>query len=228
MNEILHPFKWKSSLDCLNVHYEDQNISLSCIIFLPQIRRDEKVGKLSGDVATQQSVEILTALKKLGESLTPEEESYLQSNSSASLKQFEQVSGDLGRTLRIQFHMCGGFFSAQCKSYCSLISKCDVSVSGYFFQNMDTYKMLLILLLQKNTVILSVTFLWDRKINSINTMRWINLINKQFHISFMLWLSRYWIILNWFTCVPVIFFYYAASGDKVLAVASSQVKQASK
>lgn len=62
---------------------------------LAEIRRDEKVGKLSGDIATQQSVEILTALKKLGESLTPEEESYLQSNSSASLKQFEQVSGDL-------------------------------------------------------------------------------------------------------------------------------------
>lgn len=62
---------------------------------LAEIQRDEKVGKLSGDIATQQSVEILTALKKLGESLTPEEESYLQSNSSASLKQFEQVSGDL-------------------------------------------------------------------------------------------------------------------------------------
>lgn len=62
---------------------------------LAEIRRDEKVGKLSGDIATQQSVEILTALKKLGESLTPDEESYLQSNSSASLKQFEQVSGDL-------------------------------------------------------------------------------------------------------------------------------------
>ena len=61
-----------------------------------QIRRDEKVGKLSAEVATEQSVEILTALKKLGESLTPEEEAYLQSNSSASLKQFEQVSGDLG------------------------------------------------------------------------------------------------------------------------------------
>lgn len=96
-------------------------------MFSPQIRRDEKVGKLSGDVSTQQSVEILTALKKLGESLTPEEESYLQSNSSASLKQFEQVSGDLGMTLRIQFHMIGFFFSAQCKSYCSLVLKCHSS-----------------------------------------------------------------------------------------------------
>lgn len=76
-------------------------IKCTCIMFSPQIRRDEKVGKLSGDVSTQQSVEILTALKKLGESLTPEEESYLQSNSSASLKQFEQVSGDLGMTLHI-------------------------------------------------------------------------------------------------------------------------------
>jgi hypothetical protein len=61
-----------------------------------QIKRDEKVGKLSKDVAIQQSVEILTALKKLGEGLSPEEEAYLQNNSSASLKQFEQVSGDLG------------------------------------------------------------------------------------------------------------------------------------
>lgn len=81
-------------------------ITCTCIMFSPQIRRDEKVGKLSGDVSTQQSVEILTALKKLGESLTPEEESYLQSNSSASLKQFEQVSGDLGMTL------CDWFFSS--------------------------------------------------------------------------------------------------------------------
>lgn len=78
-------------------------ITCTCIMFSPQIRRDEKVGKLSGDIATQQSVEILTALKKLGESLTPEEESYLQSNSSASLKQFEQVSGDLGMTLHDWF-----------------------------------------------------------------------------------------------------------------------------
>ena len=47
-------------------------------------------------MAIAQSVEILTALKKLGEALDPEEEMYLQNNSSASLKQFEQVSSDLG------------------------------------------------------------------------------------------------------------------------------------
>ena len=63
---------------------------------LIQIRRDEKVGKIPKGQATGQAVEILTALKKLGETLTPEEEAYLQSNSNASLKEFEQVSGSLG------------------------------------------------------------------------------------------------------------------------------------
>ncbi|XP_056009041.1 protein LZIC-like isoform X1 [Ostrea edulis] len=72
---------------------------------LAEIRRDEKVGKLSKDVAIQQSVEILTALKKLGEALSPEEEAYLQNNSSASLKQFEQVSGDLGWLMNSFFYL---------------------------------------------------------------------------------------------------------------------------
>jgi hypothetical protein len=48
------------------------------------------------ETATQQSVEILTALKKLGEELTPMEIAFLQNNSSTSLKQFEKVTGDLG------------------------------------------------------------------------------------------------------------------------------------
>lgn len=63
------------------------------------------MGKLSKDVAIQQSVEILTALKKLGEALSPEEEAYLQNNSSASLKQFEQVSGDLGLLMNSFFYL---------------------------------------------------------------------------------------------------------------------------
>lgn len=63
------------------------------------------MGKLSKDVAIQQSVEILTALKKLGEALSPEEEAYLQNNSSASLKQFEQVSGDLGWLMNSFFYL---------------------------------------------------------------------------------------------------------------------------
>ena len=41
-------------------------------------------------------VEILTALRKLGEELTAEEQEYLKQNSSTSLKQFQQVTTDLG------------------------------------------------------------------------------------------------------------------------------------
>ena len=41
-------------------------------------------------------VEILTALKKLGELLTADEMAFLQSNSSDSMKQFEKVTGDIG------------------------------------------------------------------------------------------------------------------------------------
>ncbi|KAL4221494.1 hypothetical protein ACF0H5_019751 [Mactra antiquata] len=63
---------------------------------LAEISRDEKIGKIPRSQAVGQSVEILTALKKLGETLTPEEEAYLQANSSASLKQFEKVSDSLG------------------------------------------------------------------------------------------------------------------------------------
>ena len=61
------------------------------------MERDAKIGKLSADTAMQQKVEILAALKKLGESLAPEEEAYLQANGSSSLKQFEEVSGDIGK-----------------------------------------------------------------------------------------------------------------------------------
>ncbi|CAH1773960.1 unnamed protein product [Owenia fusiformis] len=66
---------------------------------LAEVERDAKIGKLAKDVATQQTVEILTALKKLGETLTPTEEAFLQSNSSTSLKQFEEVSGTIGGTV---------------------------------------------------------------------------------------------------------------------------------
>ena len=55
-----------------------------------------KIGKLQSSDATQQKVEILMALKRLGELLTGDEESFLQSNSSASLKQFDNVSDEIG------------------------------------------------------------------------------------------------------------------------------------
>ena len=70
--------------------------------FLWQVERDAKIGKLSMPIATQQKVEILTALKKLGEQLQAEEEAFLESNSNTSLKQFEQVSEQIGWYLSSQ------------------------------------------------------------------------------------------------------------------------------
>ncbi|XP_064643362.1 protein LZIC-like [Lineus longissimus] len=68
---------------------------------LSEIERDAKIGKMPKETATQQTVEILTALKKLGEELTPTEIAFLQNNSSASLKQFEKVTGDLGSGAKV-------------------------------------------------------------------------------------------------------------------------------
>ncbi|XP_042199602.1 protein LZIC [Callorhinchus milii] len=63
---------------------------------LAEMERDVIVGKLPRDVYTQQKVEVLTALRKLGEKLTPEEEGFLSANTSATLSQFEKVSVNLG------------------------------------------------------------------------------------------------------------------------------------
>ncbi|XP_008317015.1 protein LZIC [Cynoglossus semilaevis] len=63
---------------------------------LAEMDRDVMVGKLSRDVYTQQKVEILTALRKLGEKLTAEDETFLSENATASLSQFEKVTGNMG------------------------------------------------------------------------------------------------------------------------------------
>ncbi|XP_077998336.1 protein LZIC-like [Glandiceps talaboti] len=62
---------------------------------MAEIERDTKVGKLTQDVCTQQKVEILTALKKLGDKLSPSEEAFLTTNSNEALNDFEQVTGDI-------------------------------------------------------------------------------------------------------------------------------------
>eukprot|EP01125_Pyxidicula_operculata_P008094 TRINITY_DN273_c0_g1_i6.p1 TRINITY_DN273_c0_g1~~TRINITY_DN273_c0_g1_i6.p1 ORF type:complete len:156 (+),score=44.37 TRINITY_DN273_c0_g1_i6:232-699(+) len=56
---------------------------------LVDLERDKKLGKVSEGSATQQTVEILSALKKLGEKLSPEEESYLSSHMTEALASFE-------------------------------------------------------------------------------------------------------------------------------------------
>ncbi|XP_069466107.1 protein LZIC isoform X2 [Ambystoma mexicanum] len=63
---------------------------------LAEMDRDLMVGKLGKDLHTEQKVEILGALSKLGEKLSPEEEAFLSINAGAALSQFESVSKDLG------------------------------------------------------------------------------------------------------------------------------------
>uniref|UniRef100_F6V9U2 Beta-catenin-interacting ICAT domain-containing protein n=1 Tax=Ciona intestinalis TaxID=7719 RepID=F6V9U2_CIOIN len=53
--------------------------------------RDFKIGKLVKDDYNQQKVEILTAVKKLGDTLTTEEQMFLSQNSSTSLSNFQNV-----------------------------------------------------------------------------------------------------------------------------------------
>lgn len=63
---------------------------------LAEMDRDLMVGKLPQDLYTQQKLEILTALRKLGEKLTGDDEMFLSTNAGTALSQFERVSTDLG------------------------------------------------------------------------------------------------------------------------------------
>ncbi|XP_075695413.1 protein LZIC isoform X1 [Rhinoderma darwinii] len=63
---------------------------------LAEMDRDLMVGKLARDVYTPQKGEILTALRKLGEKLTAEDEAFLSENAGAALSQFQKVSEGLG------------------------------------------------------------------------------------------------------------------------------------
>lgn len=63
---------------------------------LAEMDRDVIVGKLPRDVYTQQKMEILTALRKLGEKLASEDETFLTENATATLSQFEKVTANLG------------------------------------------------------------------------------------------------------------------------------------
>lgn len=59
---------------------------------LAELQRDQNLGKISQDAYSQQAVEILAALKKLGETLTPVEVDFLQRNTSKAIKDFEKVT----------------------------------------------------------------------------------------------------------------------------------------
>jgi len=63
---------------------------------LSDLQRDSNLGKISQDAYSQQAVEILTALRKLGESLTANELDFLQKNTSKALESFEKVTEGSG------------------------------------------------------------------------------------------------------------------------------------
>ncbi|XP_065060911.1 protein LZIC-like [Rhopilema esculentum] len=63
---------------------------------LSDLQRDQNLGKISQDAYSQQAVEILAALRKLGESLTSKELDFLQRNTSQALQSFEKVTEESG------------------------------------------------------------------------------------------------------------------------------------
>eukprot|EP01117_Protostelium_nocturnum_P002657 TRINITY_DN1345_c0_g1_i1.p1 TRINITY_DN1345_c0_g1~~TRINITY_DN1345_c0_g1_i1.p1 ORF type:complete len:204 (-),score=91.67 TRINITY_DN1345_c0_g1_i1:46-621(-) len=69
---------------------------------LSSLQTQQKLGKISKDAYTQQAIEILTALKKLGEDLTPEEDNFLVSNRTEAMKDFEKVSSDMGQAAKLK------------------------------------------------------------------------------------------------------------------------------
>ncbi|KAJ8257628.1 hypothetical protein GJAV_G00187880 [Gymnothorax javanicus] len=75
---------------------------------LAEMDRDVIVGQLQRDVYTQQKVEILSALRKLGEKLAPEDEAFLVANASATLSQFEKVTAEFGSEDKILALACSG------------------------------------------------------------------------------------------------------------------------
>uniref|UniRef100_A0A3B3U4U4 Leucine zipper and CTNNBIP1 domain containing n=1 Tax=Poecilia latipinna TaxID=48699 RepID=A0A3B3U4U4_9TELE len=81
---------------------------------LAEMDRDVMVGKMSRDVHTQQKMEILTALRKLGEKLTPEDDTFLAENATATLSQFEKVTANLGE--QKHFINSFGLSDYQCSS----------------------------------------------------------------------------------------------------------------
>jgi len=56
-----------------------------------QLQRDVKIDKLSQDLYVEQTLEILAALRKLGDTLQPDEEAFLANHATDSLRLFEKV-----------------------------------------------------------------------------------------------------------------------------------------
>jgi len=63
---------------------------------LANLERDAKLQRVPQAMYVQQAVEILTALKKLGEELTTAEQAFLAENMSADMREFEKYESALG------------------------------------------------------------------------------------------------------------------------------------
>jgi len=67
---------------------------------LTSLETSVKLGKLSKESYTQQAIEILTALKNLGDKLSGDEETFLASNKTKAMTEFERVANDMGSTAK--------------------------------------------------------------------------------------------------------------------------------
>ena len=63
---------------------------------LDAIQMNHRLGKLTKEQATQQTVEVLVALKKLGEPLSSEEQRFLEKNASSAMAEFDSVNEEMG------------------------------------------------------------------------------------------------------------------------------------
>jgi len=63
---------------------------------LEELKASVKLGRMSRDEMLQQAVEILAALKKLGEELSPQEENFLQEHMSKIMADFDKAGADMG------------------------------------------------------------------------------------------------------------------------------------
>ncbi|EGD73186.1 LZIC protein [Salpingoeca rosetta] len=62
---------------------------------IAELDKQVSIGGISKESAIEQKVEILTALRQLGEQISPEEVQFLTQHSTAALDEFQRVSGEL-------------------------------------------------------------------------------------------------------------------------------------
>ncbi|XP_054712394.1 protein LZIC-like [Uloborus diversus] len=68
---------------------------------LTELQQEAKLGKISEGTLNEQKIEILFALKKLGEDLSSGELDFLQRYSTATMREFEQLSSETGTSEKV-------------------------------------------------------------------------------------------------------------------------------